>query len=179
MKTAATLALLSSMIVLVLAAFTAGGRSAHLSTLDASYFRAELHGVIHLSPRGKARFGVIDGRNGQPEVATLSLGGDSADASVLFTGATGAGLLPGTYTIDDRDDGSVGIRALVMAGTAAHPTGVFRGHSGYLIVTAVTDSVVRGRFELDATGFLASDPTDETRTIRATGMFTATRQEAR
>ena len=174
MKTAATLALLSSMIVLVLAAFTAGGRSAHPRRLEASYFRAEMHGVVHVSPHGTARFGVTDGPDGGHRVLTLSLGGDSADGSVLFTRTDGTRLVPGTYSIDGRDD--AGIRALVMAGSATHPTGVFRGRSGYLIITAAGDSVIRGRFELDAMGFLASDPADETRTIRATGMFTATRQ---
>jgi hypothetical protein len=176
MKSAATLALLSSLIVLVLAAFTARGRSAHPRRLEASYFRAEMHGVIHVSPHGTARFGVADGRDGGPGVLTLSLGGNSADASVLFTRTDGTRLAPGTYAIDGRDDGATGIRALVMAGSAIHPTGVFRGRSGYLVITSASDSIIRGRFELDATGFLASDPADETRSIRATGMFSATRQ---
>ena len=75
-----------------------------------------------------------------------------------------------------RDDGTDEIRALVMTGSATRPTGVFRGQSGYLIVTSATDNVMRGRFQVQATGFLASDPADETRPMKATGMFTATRE---
>jgi hypothetical protein len=52
---------------------------------------------------------------------------------------------------------------------------VFRGQSGYLIVTSATDSVIQGRFQVDARGFLASNPADESRPMQATGMFTATR----
>ena len=63
-----------------------------------------------------------------------------------------------------------------MTGFAARPTGVFRGHSGYLVVTSATDNVIRGRFQVAASGFLASDPADETRPMKATGMFTAIRE---
>jgi hypothetical protein len=35
---------------------------------------------------------------------------------------------------------------------------------------------MRGRFQVAATGFLASDPADESRPMKATGMFTATRE---
>ena len=63
-----------------------------------------------------------------------------------------------------------------MTGSATRPTGVFRGQSGYLIVTSATDNVIRGRFQVMATGFLASDPADESRPMKATGMFTATRE---
>jgi hypothetical protein len=63
-----------------------------------------------------------------------------------------------------------------MTGSATRPTGVFRGHAGYLIVTSATDNVIRGRFEVAATGFLASDPADESRPIKATGIFPATRE---
>ena len=174
MKTAATLALLSSLIVLVLAAFTTGARSpAPLRRGEGSSFRAEIHGDLHMSPAGAARFGMTGGRDG---VFTLSLGTDGADGSVLFTRTDGVRLVPGTYAIGGQDDGSDHIMALVMTGTASRPTGVFRGHSGYLIITSATDNVLRGRFEVDATGFLASDPENEGRPIRATGMFTATRQ---
>ena len=67
-------------------------------------------------------------------------------------------------------------RALVMTGSPTHPTGVFRGQAGHLIVTSATDNVIRGRFQVDAVGFLASDPADETRPMKATGMFTAIRK---
>jgi hypothetical protein len=160
MKTATILAV-SSMIVLALAAFTTSERpAARLSLVEPSSFLAEMHGDLHVSPRGEARFGVIEGRDDRPSVFTLPRGADGADGSVLFTRTNGTRLFPGTYTIGGRDDGSDEIRALVMTGTASRPT----------------DAVIRGRFQFDATGFLASDPENETLPMRATGMFTATRQ---
>jgi hypothetical protein len=175
MKTATTLAL-SSLIVLALAAFTTKDPPARLPLAEPSSFLAEMHGALHASPRGEATFGVIAGRDGQPSVFTLSLGAAGANGSILFTRTQGGRIFPGTYAVGGRDDGSDEIRALVMTGTATRPTGVFRGHSGYLIITSSSDNVIRGRFQVDATGFLASDPEDESRPMQATGMFTATRQ---
>ena len=103
-------------------------------------------------------------------------GADGADGSLLFTRTNGGRLTPGTYAVSGRDDGTDEIRALVMTGSATRPTGVFRGQAGHLIVTSATDNVIRGRFEVAATGFLASDPADESRPMKATGMFTATRE---
>ena len=175
MKTTTALGL-SSLIVLTLAAFTGAARPTILpAPTESSSFYAELHGDLHASPRGTARFGTVEGgRNAM--MFTLSLGADGADGSVLFTRTSGGRLTPGTYAISGRDDGSDEIRALVMTGSATRPTGVFRGQSGYLIVTSATDNVIRGRFHVAATGFLASDPADETRPMKATGMFTATRE---
>ena len=175
MKTMTALGL-SSLIVLTLAAFTGAARPTILPapTESASFF-AEFHGDLHASPRGTARFGAVEGGAGAT-MFSLSLGADGADGSVLFTRTNGGRLTPGTYAVSDRDDDSDGIRALVMTGTASQATGVFRGQSGYLIVTSATDNVIRGRFEVAATGFLASDPADESRPMKATGMFTATRE---
>ena len=174
MKTTTALGL-SSLIVLTLAAFT---RAARPTTLPAptefSSFFAELHGDLHASPRGTARFGAVEGAG--TTKFTLSLGDDGPDGSVLFTRTNGARLTPGTYAITGRDNGTDEIRALVMTGSATRPTGVFRGHAGYLIITSATDNVIRGRFQVAATGFLASDPADESRPMKATGMFTATRE---
>jgi hypothetical protein len=178
MKTPSALGM-SSLIVLTLAALTGAARPTRLPapTESSSYF-AELHGDVHASARGTARFGTVEGRTGGT-VFTLSLGADSPDGSVLFTRTNGGRLTPGTYAVSGRDDGSDEIRALVMTGPATPPTGVFRGRSGHLIVTSATDNVVRGRFQVEATGFLASDPADETRPMKAIGMFTATRRSAR
>ena len=176
MKTTTSLGL-SSLIVLTLAAFTGAPRPTILPVpSESSSFYAELHGDLHASPRGgTARFGAVEGGAGGA-MFTLSLGADGADGSVLFTRTNGARLTPGTYAVSGRDDGTDEIRALVMTGSATRPTGVFRGQSGYLIVTSATDNVIRGRFEVAATGFLASDPADESRPMKATGMFTATRE---
>ena len=175
MKTTTALGL-TSLIVLTLAAFTsAAPPTIPPAPTESSFFLAELHGDLHASPRGTARFGAVEGGAGATRFA-LSLGADGADGSVLFTRTNGGHLTPGTYAISGRDDGTDEIRALVMTGSATRPTGVFRGHSGYLIVTSATDNVIRGRFQVAATGFLASDPADESRPMKATGMFTATRE---
>lgn len=179
MKTPTTLGL-ASLIVLTLGAFTIRGRPAAVRPVsDGSSFLAEMHGAdIHASPTGTATYGVVESPDG-PQVFTLSLGADSASGSVLFTRTNGGRIFPGTYAIGGRDDGTDEIRALVVTGTAAHPTGVFRAQSGQLIVTSTDDNVIRGRFKLDATGFVASAPDDETRRIEAVGMFTAMRQVSR
>ena len=175
MKTMTALGL-SSLIVLTLAAFTGAARpTIPPPPSESSSFFAELHGDLRASPRGTARFGTVEGGPGATTFS-LSLGADGADGSVLFTRTNGGRLTPGTYAVSGRDDGTDEIRALVMTGSATRPTGVFRGHAGYLIVTSATDNVIRGRFEVAATGFLASDPADESRPMKATGMFTATRE---
>jgi hypothetical protein len=168
----------STLIVLTLAAFTGTARPTRLpAPAESSFFLAELHGNLHARPRGTARFGTVESSAGAATF-TLSVGADGPDASVLFTRTNGGRLTPGTYAVSGREDGSDEIRALVMTGSATRPTGVFRGQSGYLIITSATDNVMRGRFQVRATGFLASDPADETRPIKATGMFTATRSSA-
>jgi hypothetical protein len=175
MKTTTALGL-SSLIVLTLAAFTGTARPTILpAPTGPAFLLAELHGDLHASPHGTARFGAVETRGG-PTMFTLSLGNDGADGSVLFTRTNGGRLTPGTYAVSGRDDGSDEIRALIMTGSAIRPTGVFRGHAGYLTITSATDNVIRGRFQVAATGFLASDPADESRPMKATGMFTATRE---
>jgi hypothetical protein len=165
------------MIVLTLAAFTVKERPAPpLGSIEPSSYLAEIHGDLHVSTGGEAKFGLVEAGGGSPAVFTLSLGASGSDGPVLFTRTNGGRLEPGTYFIGGRDDGSEEIVALVMTGTAWRPTGVFRGRSGYLIVTSASDDVIRGRFRVEGMGFLASNPEDESRPIRATGMFTATRQ---
>ena len=39
----------------------------------------------------------------------------------------------------------------------------------------MSDNVIRGSYRIDATGFVATDPDDESREIRAAGAFTALR----
>ena len=175
MNTATTLGL-TSLIVASLAAFTRADRPAPLpAPAEASSFLAEFHGDLHATPRGTARFGAVEAGAGTT-MFTLSLGADGSEGSVLFTRTNGARLMPGTYAISGRDDGTDELRALVMTGSPTHPTGVFRGQAGHLIVTSATDNLIRGRFQVDAVGFLASDPADETRPMKATGMFTAIRK---
>ena len=44
------------------------------------------------------------------------------------------------------------------------------GMSSLIVLT------LAARFQVQATGFFASDPADESRPMKATGMFTATRE---
>jgi hypothetical protein len=157
---------LGSLTVLSLAAFTSSSTSS-FSGLVSGSLRSEMH--------GDATFGVVDGRGIAPSVFTLSLGANGTDGSILITRTNGMRLVPGTYTITGREDGSDELRALVMTGSAEHPTGVFRGESGTLTITSVTDNVIRGTYRLNGTGFVASDPADEHRQIVASGGFSASR----
>jgi len=138
-------------------------------------FAGTIAGDVRLELRGDAKFGTVDGRGSAPTVFTLSLGADNPDGSILFTRPSGLRLVPGTYAITGRDDGSDEVQALVMTGSAERPTGVFRGRTGSLVITSASDNVIRGTYWVNATGFLASDPAAEDKQIRATGGFTAVR----
>jgi hypothetical protein len=61
-----------------------------------------------------------------------------------------------------------------MTGLPTRPTGVFRGRSGWLVVTAASDHLVTGRFQVDGVGFLAAGPRVEDRPVSVTGSFSAT-----
>ena len=92
---------------------------------------------------------------------------------MLFTRASGARLSIGTYQVSANDDGTDDIRALVVTGSPTRPTGVFQAHSGELVITSVGDSTIRGFFRLEATGFLATEPEREDRSVSAAGTFAA------
>jgi hypothetical protein len=163
MTTMRTLPIASALVV-CLAAFTRPGS-----------FTGAIAGDVRLELSGDAKFGTVDGHGVEPTVFTLSLGTGNTDGSLLFTRPSGRRLTPGTYAITGRDDGTDDVRALVFTGSAERPTGVFRGRSGWLVVTSVSDNVIRGSYRVDATGFLAADPAAEDKEIRATGNFTAVR----
>jgi hypothetical protein len=166
MKTVRAIAM-GAALVMYLAAFTSFTTNGAFSSAIVGDMRLELH--------GGAQFGTVQGRGEVPAVFTISLGAGSTDGSVLFTRPGGARLTAGTYRITGSDDGSDEVRALVMTGSAERPTGVFRGHAGTLVITSVSDNVIRGSYKVDATGFLANDPTAEDKAIRASGGFTAVR----
>ena len=138
-------------------------------------FEAEVSGDVSASPSGEARFGITGGLGDVPEIFTISLGANAEEGSVLFTRRSGEPVIPGTYFISDRTDGSADVQALVMTGSATRPTGVFQGRSGTLVITEVSDTTVRGRFRIEATGFLAAEPEREGRPVSVSGSFTATR----
>jgi hypothetical protein len=157
---------------LLLASLTAFSISGRPATARAA-FNGVIAGDITARPSGDARFGVVQGREGSPQVFTLSLGANGDNGSVLFTRKSGARLSLGTYRISGEDLESSDIVALVMTGPVTHPTGVFQAQSGELVITSASDRSISGKFRLEATGFLASAPEIEDRPIHASGTFTA------
>ena len=170
MTTSATLGI-GSVLLLLSAAFTGPVGPAGA---EHSSFLGEVHGAITATPRGEAVFGTVAPVDGHPGSFSLSLGARGEDGAVLFSRASGARVSIGTYQVSARDNGSDDVRALVVTGSPARPAGVFQAQSGELVITAVSDSTIRGFFRLEATGFLATEPEREDRTITAAGTFAAT-----
>ena len=162
---------LGSALLLLTAAFT--GRVGPAGE-EHSSFLGEVHGAMTATPRGDATFGSVPAVDGHPGTFSLSLGARGEDGAVLFSRASGARLSIGTYQVSARDDGADDIRALVLTGSSTQPTGVFQAQRGELVVTSVSDSTIRGFFRLEATGFIASEPEREDRTVTAAGTFAAT-----
>jgi hypothetical protein len=177
MKTTHAIAL-GFLLVVSLAAFKATERqpSTGAALAARSSFGGVIDGRLRTEMHGAAKYGVVAGRGGAPTVLTISLGETDTNASILFTRTNGGRLGPGTYAVTGRDDGTDEIRALVMTGSAERPTGVFRGHSGTLVITSAGDNILRGSFRIEATGFLGTDPSADDLRIRASGGFTAVRQ---
>ena len=160
---------LGSVLLLLTAAFTPVGSAGE----EYSSFLGEVHGAMTAIPRGDATFGSVPAEDGRPGSFSLSLGARGNDGAVLFTRASGARLSIGTYQVSANDDGTDDIRALVVTGSPTRPTGVFQAQSGELVITLVSDSTIRGFFRLEATGFLATEPEREDRTVSAAGTFAA------
>ena len=154
---------------------TASTLSARAASDTGHAFRAEIVGELSARPAGDAHFGIAGGTDGVPAVFTISLGANGTEGSVLFTRRSGARIVPGTYTVSDRPDGTDDLRALVMTGSATRPTGVFRGERGALVVTYASEREIRGTFRIEASGFLASAPEIEDRPIKVSGSFSASR----
>lgn len=140
-----------------------------------SSFRAEVRGDVAIDASGEAEFGAIQGGDGPSSRFVLSLGDRGSQSAILFTLKSEAPLGVGHYRISDRGNGSDEILALVMTGLPTNPTGVFRGRSGWLIVTAASDDLLTGRFQVDGVGFLAAEPRVEDRPVSVTGSFSVTK----
>ncbi len=138
-----------------------------------SSFRAEVRGAVATRASGDAEFGAAQNPDRSPGAFVVSLGVCSDQAAILFTRANGTPLGVGRYRISEPADGADEILALVLTGSATRATGVFRGQSGWLIVTAASDRLLTGWFQVDAIGFLAAEPQEEDRRVRATGSFSA------
>jgi len=139
-----------------------------------SSFLAEVWGDVATDASGEAEFGAVQGGDGPSSRFVLSLGVRGSQSAILFTRMSGTPLGVGRYRISDRGNGADEVLAQVMTGLPNNPTGVFRGRSGWLIVTAASDHLLTGRFQVDGVGFLAADPRMEDRPVSVTGSFSAT-----
>jgi len=61
----------------------------------------------------------------------------------------------------------------VVTGSPTHPTGAFHARSGVLTITRSRDDLIEWRFDIDAVGFEAPDPGDESKELVVRGAFTA------
>lgn len=138
-----------------------------------SSFSAQVRGDVATDAAGEAEFGGVEAGDGLSPAFVVSLGIRGSQSAILFTRMNGTPLAAGRYRITDRGNGADEILALVMTGSPTSPTGVFRGSSGWLVVTAASDRLLTGRFQVDGVGFLAAEPKLEDRPVRVTGSFSA------
>ncbi|HYC33104.1 MAG TPA: hypothetical protein VEB59_12520 [Gemmatimonadales bacterium] len=140
-------------------------------TVVPSWFEARTTGVATLTLRGTAEFGTVAGPGASgPFVVTL--GARSPSGAVIFTGRSGERPEPGVYRISDGKAGPM--QALVVTGPVDRPHGVFKARSGTLTISRSREDFIAGTFALDAVGFEAADPADESKSLRVRGTFTAT-----
>jgi hypothetical protein len=139
-----------------------------------SSFRADVRGDVITSASGEAEFGAVEAVDDTSSGFVVSLGVRGSQSAILLTRMGGAPLDVGRYRISDRGNGADEVVALVMTGPPTSPSGVFRGRSGWLVVTAASDGLLSGRFHVDGVGFLAAEPRMEDRPVSVTGSFTAT-----
>jgi hypothetical protein len=138
-----------------------------------SSFRAEIRGAVATSPSGDAEFGAVQNPDRSPGAFVVSLGVRSDQGAILFTRTNGTPLGVGRYRISEAADGADEILALILTGSASRPTGVFRGQSGWLIVTEASERLLAGWFQIDGVGFRAAEPERDDRRVSATGSFSA------
>lgn len=138
-----------------------------------SSFGAEVRGAVATSASGDAEFGAVQNADRSPGAFVVSLGVRSDQGAILFTRTNGTPLGVGRYRISEAADGADEILALILTGSASRPTGVFRGQSGWLIVTEASERVLAGWFQIDGVGFRATEPERDDRRVSATGSFSA------
>jgi len=139
-----------------------------------SFFRAEVRGDVTSTTGGEAEFGAVHAVDHSSGAFVVSLGVCGQQSAILFTRRSGTPLTVGRYRVSERANGADEILALVLTGSPTRPTGAFQAVSGWLVVTAASDRLIVGRFQLDATGFVAAEPQNEERSVNVTGSFSAT-----
>jgi hypothetical protein len=138
-----------------------------------SSFRAEVRGDVTSTAWGEAEFGAVQNPDRSSGAFVVSLGVCSPRSAILFTQRNGTPLGVGRYRIAEDANEPNEILALVLTGSPTRPTGTFRGQAGWLVVTAASDRVITGRFQVDAIGFLAAEPSREDRRVNVTGSLSA------
>jgi hypothetical protein len=138
-----------------------------------SRFFGNISGDVIADASGPAEFGLVRTGDDSPAAFVVSLGGRGEQSAITFTHTSGRPLGVGRYRISESGDSADEILALVMTGPPTNPTGVFWGHSGWLVVTAASDRLLTGRFEVDATGFRAAEPELEDQAVNVSGSFSA------
>ena len=145
-------------------------------TANPSWFEARTTGAAALIMRGSAVFGPVADANA-PGRFVLTLGAESPTGAVVFTRPAVSRPEPGIYRLADDAPGAV--RALVVTGSPTRPTGAFRARNGTLTISTSREDFIAGSFEIDAVGYEAAEPADESRPLRVRGTFTATPSGAR
>jgi hypothetical protein len=144
------------------------------STAERSSFHATVAGSVTAHPSGSAIYGALANPTDAAR-STISLGAESSSGSILFTRNSAELPAPGEYRIVDAVGNLAGDEtwAMIVLGSPTSPTGAFRATSGTLRITTAADGRLVGSFELDAVGFLAERPDDDSLAIKVTGTFDA------
>ena len=178
MKSVAVLGL--GVIVLTTGAFMSAGAAAGsgraiLSLARGSYFEAAVKGAVSARPSGEVAFGVVGDSGSGVAAFTITLGDEGPAGAILFTSLEGRMPAPGRYQVTDgAGAGESGFRASYIAGSAERPSGLFRGKRGTLEITASSAEHLSGHFSFEGSGFLVSDPSDESSEVTVSGAFTST-----
>jgi hypothetical protein len=143
-----------------------------LPTPSTPTFSLSSAGAVRLRAAGhEARYGLVPAAVAGRPTLTLTLG-DAGDQGALHLSLpVDHPPAPGRYAVRPNQDGP--FHAAFMAGTAEHPLGWFEGESGWVTITDARDGRIAGAFEIEARGFLGTDPADERRLVTVRGSFDA------
>ncbi|HUQ14935.1 MAG TPA: hypothetical protein VM094_02685 [Gemmatimonadales bacterium] len=152
-----------------------GSVTAISSLARGSYFEAAVEGAVSARPSGEVAFGIVGDSATGVAAFTITLGAESPAGAILFSSLEGRMPAPGRYQVTDGAvAGATGFRASYIAGSAEHPSGLFRAERGILEITASSAGHISGQFSFTGAGFLASDPTDDSSAVTVSGAFTST-----
>jgi len=178
MKSVAVLGL--GVIALTTGAFISAGAAAGSGTAIASlargsYFEAAVAGAVKARPSGEVAFGIVGDSASGVAAFSITLDAEGSAGAILFTSLDGRMPAPGRYEVADGAAAAAsGFRASYIAGSAERPSGLFRAERGTLEITASSAGHISGHFSFTGSGFMASDPSDESARVTVSGAFTAT-----